>query len=100
MGYSSTPAMKQWGGWCQYGLKEELPRIDAKRNYRRLHLGSDGNRLWRITCFVVNGKYRERGAASLALEAALKAIKSKGGGLVEAYPPGYSLGSLGKLVWD
>jgi len=43
-------------------------------------------RLWRITCFVVDKKYRERGVASAALKAALEAIRSKGGGLVEAYP--------------
>lgn len=44
------------------------------------------NRLWRITCFVVDKKYRKRGVASAALKAALEAIRNKGGGLVEAYP--------------
>jgi GNAT superfamily N-acetyltransferase len=44
------------------------------------------NRLWRITCFVVDKNYRKRGVASAALKAALEAIRKKGGGLVEAYP--------------
>lgn len=37
-------------------------------------------------CFVVDRQYRRRGIAGVALEAALEAIRSKGGGLVEAYP--------------
>jgi len=74
-------------GWCQYGSKDELPRIEDRPNYRRLNLeNGPNNKLWRITCFVVDENHRRRGVASAALEAALEAIKRKGGGLVEAYP--------------
>ena len=73
-------------GWCQYGSKEELPRLDHTQNYRRLALEDGKDRLWRITCFVVDKEHRQRGAASFALNAALEAIRVKGGGLVEAYP--------------
>ncbi len=73
-------------GWCQYGPEEELPRIDNNRGYRRLAAEGDMNRLWRITCFVVDRRYRKRGVASAALKAALDAIRKKGGGHVEAYP--------------
>ncbi len=73
-------------GWCQYGPKEELPRIDNNQGYRRLALEGGTKRLWRITCFVVDRKYRKRGVASAGLKAALEAIRNKGGGLVEAYP--------------
>ena len=73
-------------GWCQYGSKEELPRIDNDRSYRKLDPEGDIRRLWRITCFVVDKKYRKRGVAGAALIAALEAIGNKGGGLVEAYP--------------
>jgi len=72
-------------GWCQFGPREELPRIDRRRQYRGLAPDSDV-RLWRITCFVVAATHRRRGIASAALRAALQAIKSRGGGLVEAYP--------------
>jgi len=84
-------------GWCQYGPKEELPRIDAKRNYRGLNPPSDDTKLWRITCFVVDRKYRGWGVAGVALKAALKAIRTRGGGLVEASD--HPLGGPGKLVW-
>ena len=73
-------------GWCQYGPREELPRVDAARNYRRLALDTGGRRLWRITCFCVDRKHRNRGVATLALSAALKSIRGRGGGIVEAYP--------------
>ena len=73
-------------GWCQYGGREELPRIDNWRSYRRLAPEGDTKKVWRITCFVVDKKYRKRGVAGAALKAALEAIRHKGGGLVEAYP--------------
>jgi GNAT superfamily N-acetyltransferase len=73
-------------GWCQYGPSEELPRIDNNPKYRGLAPEGDMERLWRITCFVVDRKYQKRGVASAALKAALESIRNKGGGLVEAYP--------------
>lgn len=72
-------------GWCQYGTKEELPRIDNSRSYRGLAPDA-GQRLWRITCFVVDKKHRQCGVAGVALKAAVEAIRKRGGGLVEAYP--------------
>ncbi len=72
-------------GWCQYGPKHELPRIDNTRKFCGLAPEGDA-RLWRITCFVVHKKHRRHGAASAALKAALEAIRKRGGGLVEAYP--------------
>jgi len=72
-------------GWCQYGRAEELPRIDDDRNYSGLAEG-DTSKLWRITCFVVDKRYRRRGVGSRAIEAALASIKRQGGGLVEGYP--------------
>jgi hypothetical protein len=41
---------------------------------------------WRITCFVTVIRQRRRGVASTALRGALKAIRERGGGLVEGYP--------------
>ena len=73
-------------GWCQYGPREELPRIDNSRKYQDLAPPDGGERLWRITCFVVHKKHRRRGVGSAALRAALEAIRKRGGGLVEAYP--------------
>ena len=72
-------------GWCQYGPREELPRIDAARNYKALGLDG-GEKIWRVTCLSVDRAYRRRGVAKLALAAALDSIKARGGGTVEPYP--------------
>ena len=72
-------------GWCQYGPSDELPRIDKSRRYRKL-APKASQKLWRIPCFVVDKKFRRRGVAAAALQAALNSIKKQGGGLVEAYP--------------
>src|SRR5881628_3872598 len=66
-------------GWCQYGSREELPRIDSNPSYRGLAPKGDVKRLWRITCFVVDRKHRRQGVASVALKGALEAIRKKGG---------------------
>ena len=73
-------------GWCQFGLKDELPRMDNLSPYRKLAADRDAPKLWRITCFVVDRKFRGQGVAKIALKAALEAIRKKGGGVVEAYP--------------
>jgi len=75
-------------GWCQYGRREELPRIDAGRNYRKIEPLPVDATLWRITCFFVDRSHRGRGVARIALAAALESIKKQGGGVVEAYPVG------------
>ncbi|HZD12361.1 MAG TPA: GNAT family N-acetyltransferase [Candidatus Binatus sp.] len=73
-------------GWCQYGPKQELPRIDAGRFYRKLEPVREQENLWRITCFFVDKDYRGTGVAKLALRGALDSIREQGGGIVEAYP--------------
>lgn len=73
-------------GWCQYGPSNEFPRIDESAHYRGQKPTGGTNQLWRITCFVVDKRYRRRGVASIALAAALEAVRGKGGGLVEGYP--------------
>jgi GNAT superfamily N-acetyltransferase len=73
-------------GWCQFGLRGELPRIEQGRTYRALAPALSEPARWRITCFFVDRPYRRSGVARFALRAALDAIGRHGGGLVEAYP--------------
>lgn len=68
-------------GWCQYGDPEELPNIKHGREYRK---DAPARPDWRITCFYVDRKHRDRGVARAALEGALDQIAQLGGGLVEA----------------
>lgn len=73
-------------GWCQFGRREELPRIEHGRKYRALAPRLGEAAAWRITCFFVDRPYRRSGVAGFALHAALQAIERRGGGIVEAYP--------------
>ena len=73
-------------GWCQYGLREELPRVEAGRKYRALAGELHPPPRSRITCFFVDRPFRRSGAARFALHAALESIRERGGGIVEAYP--------------
>ncbi len=73
-------------GWCQYGPREELTRIDNMRTYRAPDAKIEPGKFWRITCFVVVRTFRGRGIACAALADALESIKRNGGGIVEVYP--------------
>jgi len=73
-------------GWCQYGPREELPRIDNDPKYPGFDPTSGMKKMWRITCFVVEKRHRKQGVATPALKAALQAVRERGGGLVESYP--------------
>lgn len=73
-------------GWGQFGTREELPRIDNGRIYKKLEAPPGDKALWRITCFFVDRNHRRRSVATLALKEILKRIETHGGGIVEAYP--------------
>ena len=45
-------------GWCQYGTRDELPRIDAGRGYRKVRPLVGEEKIWRITCFFVDKNCR------------------------------------------
>jgi hypothetical protein len=68
-------------GWCQFGPKEELPRIDRKRGYT-----PTSERLWRITCLFIEPGHRRSGFARVAVAESVKAMKKLGARTVEAYP--------------
>ncbi len=73
-------------GWCAYGPREEFPRVDRGRYYKKLGLPEERRKLWRIVCMVVDKDHRGKGVATVALQAALASIRRQGGGVVEAYP--------------
>jgi hypothetical protein len=68
-------------GWCQFGPKEELPRIDGKRGYEPTAPDP-----WRVTCLFVTPGHRKSGLAGFAVKESLKAMKKLKVKVVEAYP--------------
>jgi len=68
-------------GWCQFGPKEELARIDKKRGYVPSDLDP-----WRITCLFIAAGHRKQGFAELGVSDSINAMKKLGATTIEAYP--------------
>lgn len=68
-------------GWCQFGPKEELPRIDGRKGYV-----PTSRNVWRITCFFIGRGHRRQGFAEFALRESMDAMKKLGVRSIEAYP--------------
>ena len=68
-------------GWCQFGPKGELLRIDGKRGYEPAFPNA-----WRITCLFVAPGHRRLGLATYAVKESVGAMKRAGVEAVEAYP--------------
>jgi GNAT superfamily N-acetyltransferase len=68
-------------GWCQFGPKEELTRVDRKKGYSQT-----SPRPWRVTCFFIAPGHRRQGMAEFALRETIRALKKLGVKDVEAYP--------------
>jgi ribosomal protein S18 acetylase RimI-like enzyme len=70
-------------GWCEYGSPEELPGIFHRRDVETVgYVPPD----YRLTCFMVDRRYRRKGVATAALHGALQLIAEAGGRVVESYP--------------
>ena len=68
-------------GWCQFGPKEELGRIDRKKGYAPALPDA-----WRVTCLFIAPGHRRSGLATYAVRESIKAMKKAGVKAVEAYP--------------
>ena len=68
-------------GWCQFGPREELARIDRKRGY-----SPTAPEPWRITCLFVAPGHRRSGVAGFAVKESVRYMKKLNAKVVEAYP--------------
>ncbi len=68
-------------GWCQFGPKEELLRIDGKHGYT-----PTAPEPWRITCLFVAPGHRKSGVAKFAVNESLIYMEKLKAKVVEAYP--------------
>jgi GNAT superfamily N-acetyltransferase len=72
-------------GWCHFGRAEEVP-VPRDGSIPRSMFARDPSTQWRITCMLTRIDHRRQGVASIALAAAVAAIKKRGGGWIEAMP--------------
>jgi hypothetical protein len=80
-------------GWCQFGPKEELLRVDRKKGYTPTSKDA-----WRITCFFISRHHRKMGFAELAVRESVKTMKDLGVKDIEAYPVEGRLSA--SLLWS
>jgi len=63
-------------------FRDHLPNIAERRVGEELDVLPD----YRITCIVVDKRYRRQGLSAVALQGALDLMAAAGGGVVEGYP--------------
>lgn len=71
-------------GWARVMPRTAIPRLQLNRALRRLM--DDDPRVWWITCFAVDRKYRSIGVATALLEAALAHASRHGATALEGHP--------------
>ena len=72
-------------GWCAFGRVDELPVPSEESNPHAIY-ARHASTEWVIHCFTTRMDFRRQGVASRALQAAVAAIKRRGGGWIEAVP--------------
>lgn len=72
-------------GWCHFGRVDELP-VPSKESSQNKIYARHADTDWVINCFTTRMDYRRQGVATRALQAAIAAIKKRGGGWIEAVP--------------
>jgi GNAT superfamily N-acetyltransferase len=79
-------------GWASFERRRELARLDRAPSLAC----DDADKIWSLPCFFVKAGYRRQGVASALLAAAVKAVRRRRGGVIEAYP--VRGGKFGKAI--
>ena len=68
--------------WCAVAPREEYVRLAASKVWAPV----DDQRVWSVSCFFVDKKFRGRGFSVEVLKAAVEFAHSRGATIVEGYP--------------
>lgn len=69
-------------GWCSFGPRSTMPRLETVRALRR----EWSDRTWSVVCFFIPARWRGRGVAGRLLEAATREAFAHGASEIEGYP--------------
>jgi GNAT superfamily N-acetyltransferase len=69
-------------GWCSVAPRNTLPALKARWHPP----GTDITRIWAVTCFYVDPRYRREGVSVRLLRAAVEYARAEGAKVVEGYP--------------
>jgi len=76
-------------GWCSFGMRADFPRTETVKAYRSSDNSAEQKAVepvWSINCFYLASGFRNRGVSQMLASAAVTAIKSRRGRIIEAYP--------------
>jgi GNAT superfamily N-acetyltransferase len=82
-------------GWCSIAPREQFHFLSRSRVLRPV----DEERVWSVSCFFVDRKYRKQGVTVPLLEAAVELARKKGARIVEGYPVDSEETLPGAFVW-
>ena len=74
-------------GWCNFGRRSEFPRLERTKAYTLSD--EDAARsadIWSVNCLFVDKGCRGTGLSQELVAGAVKAIRKRGGKIIEAYP--------------
>jgi len=69
-------------GWCALSQRENYPALERSRILKKI----DEQKVWSISCFFINKKYRKKGFSVQLLKYAIDYSKDKGAAILEGYP--------------
>jgi GNAT superfamily N-acetyltransferase len=69
-------------GWIAVEPRDAYPRLAHSRALKPI----DDQRVWSVTCFFVEKRFRRKGITIELLKAAVEHVKKQGGRIVEGYP--------------
>ena len=69
-------------GWAALGPRRDFARLDRAPSLAV----DDADEVWSVPCFFVKAGWRGQGVARALLDAAVEAVRCRGGRLVEGYP--------------
>jgi GNAT superfamily N-acetyltransferase len=68
--------------WCAFAPREDFIKLEKSRVHRRI----DDKKVWSITCFFIDKKFRHSGVSVLLLKGVIDYAKKEGIKIIEAYP--------------
>ena len=82
-------------GWVSLGPREDYLRLQRSSVMRPV----DDQPVWSIICFVVPSAYRHQGLGHALLAGAIAYARTRGVGILEAYPVDKATRSVDDFIW-
>lgn len=82
-------------GWCAVAPREAYPALERSRILKPV----DAEKVWSISCLLVDKRYRRRGLSAQLIAAATRFAHAQGAKIVEGYPQAVPAPLPDPFVW-